>query len=257
MKKRIVTAILTITLFMLTGCQSDEELLKIKHDIAQIQEQIYQLENSQAELQRQFGKVSETLSKKIEDRRDEANQQEKMYTLEDSVSQLTAKVEDLQTILKKQRNQASQVQVGNSQSVTSGETDMPNSVTGTDLEIQFKTSFGDFNRGEYQLAALGFEDILSNYPNSPYVNECYYYLGRSYFELSIWQKAADNFGKLLESSKDGNFVKPSMLYLGMCYHFLNMPRKAVMKLKELQNRYPDSQESDLANSFLRKNQYER
>ena len=256
MKARMMSAVILMTLLASLGCQSDEELRKIKHDIAQIQEQIYQLENRQVELQRQFGKVSENLAQKIEDRREEANQHEKLYSLQDTVLQLSAKIEDLESVMQNQRRQERTVEIGTTPSGEAGP-EMPNSVSGTDLEIQFKTCFGDFNRGEYQLAALGFEDLLANYPNSPFTQECYYYLGRSYFELTNWQKASNNFTNLLGMSKDGNFVKPSMLYLGQCYHYLNMPRKAVMKLKELQNIYPNSQESALANSFRRKHQYER
>jgi len=257
MKNKYFNMFGILVLISIVGCQSDEELRKVKHDIAQIQEQVYQIQNDQSELQRQLGKVSESLSQKIEDRREDANQQEKIYTMQDSISQLSAKIEDLQSVVKKQRNSTSSFQVSSQPVGTHQETEMPNAVKGTDLEIQFNTCFGDFNRGEYQLAALGFEDLIANYPSSPYSNECFYYLGRSYFELSNWQKAANNFGQLLKNSKDGNYIKPAMLYLGECYHFLNMPRKAVMKLKELQNRFPDSQESSLAKSFLRKNQYEQ
>jgi len=252
-----LTLFTVLYILALGACQSDEELRKIKHDIAQIQEQIYQVENSQAELQRQLGKVSDTLSQKIEDRRDEANQQEKIYSMQDTVSQLNAKVEDLESKFNKQKNMGRNFNVQNTGSESSSETDMPNSVSGTDLEIQYNTCFGDFNRGEYQLSALGFEDLISNYPTSPFANESYYYLGRSYFELNNWQKAAVNFGKLLKTSEKSSFAKQAMLYLGQCYHYLNMPRKAVMKLKELQNLYPDSQEAALAKSFLRKNQYEQ
>ncbi|MCB9397144.1 MAG: tetratricopeptide repeat protein [Acidobacteria bacterium] len=239
-------------LLMLISCGDDEERLKMRRDIANLQEQIYQIERSQKEMSDKVNGALAEIDAKMADRKAQADQREQVANLREGVSQLEARLADLEAKSARTGGVSSAVTAPSS----SG-SETPPTVANADLEIQFNTSYGDFTRGKYELAAYGFEELLNNFPNSPFTEQCHYYLGRCYFELKKWQQANQHFDSVVSGFPTGSYLKPAMLYQGQCYYFMNSHSRAVSRLQELVSKFPDSQEANLARTFLKKAGYEK
>jgi TolA-binding protein len=237
---------------LLVACGDEEERLKVRRDIAHLQEQIYQLERGQKELAAKVELAVSDMDKKVDDRRGSAEQREQISALREGLAQLEARMADVEG--RATRSGVSSAVVAPS---NTGQAAPPTNVANSDLEIQFNTSYGDFTRGKYELSAYGFEELLSNFPSSPFSEQCHYYLGRSYFELKKWQQAGEHFDAIVARFASGSYLKPSMLYQGQCFYFMNSHSRAVSRLQELISRFPDSQEAALAQTFLKKAGYEK
>ncbi len=239
--------------FLIWSCSSDEELIKIKRDVASLQEQVYRLETSNKQSQDELNKTLEEIRVVLADRATQANQTEQMNLVRETLSQLEARMADVET-----RNARQTSSTMHSQVTTTSQagTDHVETVANSDVEIQFRTSYGDFQRGKYELAAYGFEELLNNFPNSPLTEQCLYYLGRSYYELKNYTRANEQFGTVADRFGQGDFSRQSMLYQGKCYYYLNMHNKAISRLSDLIKNHPGTQESELARSFMRKAGYE-
>jgi TolA-binding protein len=266
MRIPLKTLAAVVLLLTLLGCQSEEQMLKINRDIANLQDSVYRLENQQTELKEQLKRSTESLKSQLEDRSSEANQQEVLLGLRDRVFQLEAQLEDVNSRLRflQSPSSSTSVSMGETRTAEQGQETgavassqaATTSVSSQALEVQFNSAFADFNRGQYQTAVIGFEDLLLNFPESPFSEQAHYYSGRSYFEQSKWEEAATHFESITKNFPRGEFVRPSLLYLGQCYHYLHVPLKAVETLRALQTNYPDSQEARLAGTFLRRLQYQ-
>lgn len=242
-------------LVLLFGCSGDEERMKMRRDIANLQEQIYKLEQTDQSMQQRLDATIRQTNERLEDRLSEANQAEQIRSIRDTLLQLEARLTDLETKLAQKNKAVTLVTPSTDETSPSSEPD--SSVLGSDVEIQFNTSYGDFSRAKYDLAAYGFEELLNNFPDSPYAEQCHYYLGRSYYELKRWQDANTQFGTIIQKYPKGSFYRQSLLYQGKSYYYLNMHARAVSRLQELIKNHPGTQEADLARSFLKRAGYER
>lgn len=253
--KRMVLFLLPLLMW---SCSSDEDMIKVKRDLANLQEQIYRLETvskaNQDELDGTLAEIRELLA----DRTSQADQREQVNLIQETLARLEARLADVETRASRQSMNSSQVSVSNSSASIESDSNQSNeAVAGSDVEIQFRTSYGDFARGKYELAAYGFEELLNNFPNSPLTEQCHYYLGRSYYETKDYQKANGQFAAVIQSNNaKSDFKRPAMLYQGKCFYYLNMHNKAIAQLSDLVKNYPGTQESELARSFMRKAGYE-
>lgn len=253
----IIRIAVALSLLMLLGCTNEEERLKVNRDIANLQEQIYELERSQTELKGDLRRAMEEVDRKMDDRSSQANMQEQVYSLQETLSQFEARIQDLDSKISDVGRTRTEVATAPMQPVE-GDTSVPiESVSGEVVESQFNKAYLDFNRGKYDVAVLGFEGVLENFPNSPYTDACYYYLGRSHLETKDYQKAGENFRVITTQYTKGDFIKQAMYYEGQCYYYLNQHSKAILTLRDLIKQFPGTQEGMLAKQFLKKAGYEK
>ena len=243
-------------ILLLLACGSDEEQLKIKRDIANLQEQIYQVERTQMELKSDVETRSESLEEKLSDQSAQADLQDEIHTLKQRLAQYEALVLDLESKVSELSKSKTMVTLA-----PSGDGSTANNanyaVSGDVVEQQYRQSKLDYDRGKFKVAIIGFNDVLENYPNSPFSEACFYYLGRSYFEERKYQSARDHFHKITDQYKNGDFIKQAMLYEGRCFYHLNQPSNAIIRLRELIDTYPGTQEALLAQKFLKDTGFEK
>ncbi len=252
-----IRLLLTLLLLSLVSCSSDEDRLKIKRDIANLQEQIYELERNQAQLNSDVRRTLDGLNARIEDRSSQADLQDQLSSLRETLSQFEARVQDLDDKVADLRKTKSQVATAPIQPVEGQELAPIENVSGEVVEQQFNQALLDFNHGKFPVAVLGFQGVLENFPNSPYTEASHYYLGRCYTETKQYQKAGETFRTITSLFPQGDFIKQAMYYEGQCYYYLNQYSKAVLTLQDLIERFPGTQESALAKQFLKKAGYEK
>jgi len=242
---------------LLLGCGSDEEQLKIKRDIANLQEQIYQVERTQMEMKSELETRSDRLERKWTDQRSKANLQEEIQTIKARLAQYDALVLDLESKLSELSKTKTMVNLAPSDSQGDTPVEGANRVSGDVVEQQYRQAKLDYDRGKFKVAIIGFKDVIDNYPDSPYSEACYYYLGRSYYEENNFQSARDHFNKITQTYKNGDFVKQALLYEGRSFYHLNQPSNAIIRLRELIDTYPGTQEAVLAQKFLKDTGFEK
>jgi len=247
-------------LLMLIGCGNEEETLKIKRDIANLQEQIYEIERSQENARQELDRSLDEVNRKLSDSTDMADLKEQIATIREAFSQYDARMEDLETKLANIDRSRTSVAPASAENESLTSDPVPNvndRVSGEVVEQQFNQALLDFNRGKFNVAALGFEGVLESFPNSPYSEAAHYYLARSYREAKDFRKAVDHFRVIAEKYPRGDFLKQAMYYEGECYYYLNQHSRAIITLRDLVERFPGTQEAVLAEKFLKKAGYEK
>ena len=253
---RIFAAV--FALFLLISCGSDEEQLKIRRDIANLQEKIYEVERSQTEIREDLRNAVSQVERRIQDRADEAKLQDQIRTLRETLAQYEARLNDLDNKIEDVSRARSQVATAPIQPTDTGDTPPPiESVSGEVVEQQFNKAYLDYNRGKYDVAGQGFKGILENFPGSPFTEPALYYLGRSYLENKDYQAAVEQFRTITQKYPQGDFIKQAIYYEGQCYYYLNQYSRAVLALEDLKRRFPGTQEAELASQFLRKAGFEK
>jgi TolA-binding protein len=243
--------------FLIFSCTNDEERLKVQRDIANLQEQIYEIERDQAKLRESMQTSVDQINTKVEDRTQVARTKEEIQQIKDQNALFQARIADLETRL----NQLSRAAVSISTNPGAGPenpaaegTDdaaaIPESLSGSEVESQFNQVLLDFNRGKFEVAKFGFQELLNAFPDSPQAEAARYYLGRANFETKSWQEAIEQFDSLRTKHPDGDYVRQAMYYLGAAYYYKNAASRSVLILRELITKYPSTQEAELARQFL-------
>jgi tol-pal system protein YbgF len=263
---------MVLMVLLMVSCSGEEELLKIKRDIANIQEQIYAIEKNQVELQSGLQERLKDVDQKLSDRTVQADTQDQLQTIKQDLSQYKALVHDLESRVAELKRAGAQVTlntptsdanqpmgetVDGADNPTPPATTAPSQVSGDVVGAQYRQAKLDYDRGKFEVAQVGFEDVLNNFPGSPFEERARYYLGTIFFNNKDYQKAREQFAVLTTQYGKGDFVKQAMYYEGRCYYQLRQPSKAVLTLRELIEAYPDTQEAELAQTFLKRKGYER
>lgn len=269
---RTVFAILLLA--TLVSCSNEEEMLKVRRDIANVQEQIYELESKQAQVRADIMSQMKVLERKLDDRTAVADTQDRLHRVKQELSEYKALLHDLEGKIAEMRATQSRVALAAERGAEdTGEGENPDAngldngmntdmspiteVSGDVVQGQYRQAYLDFNRGKYDVAIEGFRGVLQNFPNSPYTEKAMYYLGTSLYQQEKYQEAREQFTAITKQFPSGSFLKQSMYYEGRCYYSLGQLSKAVITLKDLSEKYPGTQEADLASNFLKQTGYER
>ncbi len=252
---------------LLLGCGNDEELLKIKRDIAKVQEQIYELERQQAQVKADLANQLKGMDRKLDDRTDVADVTDQLHRIKQQMSEYDALMRDMDAKLADLKASSARVSLapetaptGTPESApeTAPEAGSPTTeVSGDVVQNQFRQAYLDYNRGKYDVAIEGFRGILANYPNSPVTEKSMYYLGNCLYQREKYGEALELFEQIVRQFPDGQYLKPSMYYSGRSAFGMGQASKAVMSLRALIQAYPDSQEAELAVNFLKEAGFER
>jgi len=248
---------------LLIGCGGEEERLKVQRDIANIQEQLYELERSQTLIREQVAQTNAEVTKKLEDRTSQAEVKDRLFSLQEALSQYEARILDLERqvsqLSRSNRTvmptptQPSQAEgdVGTSDYIPSG------AVSGSDVQKLFDRSMLDLNRGKTDSAMLGFDTIIASYPDSELVEDAHYYRGKTAYTNKDWPTAVTHFEYVANKVGRGKYTRQGLFYLGKVYYHMNSHYKSVLTLRDVISKYPGTQEADLASEFLREAGFEK
>jgi tol-pal system protein YbgF len=245
----------------LIGCGNEEEMLKVKRDLANLQEDIYELQRDQEDMRNQLQEKLQSMEAAVADRTSQAEVLDQIFTLRETVSRQEAQLQDLENRLARVRRTSQTVRTAptETENIDSAPPSAPssNQISGSDVENQYNAAMLDFQRGKFAVAVLGFEEIVQSFPSSPQAQGATYYLGRCHYEKEDWSKAVSQFERVQTKWPSGSFVRQAMYYQGECYYRMNAHSKAVWILRELKDKYPGTQEAELAKNFLEKVGYAR
>lgn len=248
MFKRLLIA---VSLLALVGCGGDEERLKMKRDISNLREKLYEIEGNQNVLRNELKAAVDELKTQVSDRTQEAEMSEDMRAVQSTLSSYEARLNDLESRIARLNAAQTMVPTGTTadNSGEQGET-AADSVAGSDIEKLFRQAMIDFNRGKYDVAVLGFEDLVRQFPNSPFEEASLYYLGRSHFEQKNWSKAVEIFEGVRDKYPSGEYTAQATYYLGHSFYKSGLMAKSVLMMRQVGERFPGTQEAELAEKML-------
>jgi len=107
-----------------------------------------------------------------------------------------------------------------------------------------------FDKGEYEAARKGFQDLLETYPQSKLANNAQFWIGEIYYREKWYEKAILEYQKVIENYPRGNKVPSALLKQGFAFLNIDDPANARLILRELMNKYPESNEAKIAEKKL-------
>ncbi|MBC7363467.1 MAG: tol-pal system protein YbgF [Candidatus Aminicenantes bacterium] len=115
----------------------------------------------------------------------------------------------------------------------------------------YNNAYGDYLKGNFDLAIESFRLFLQQYPNTPLSDNALYWIGESYYSQGKYIEAIEAFNELLLNYPSGDKVPPAYLKKGMS--LLNMGKKeeALATFKLLVSKYPSQEESRLAQQKIK------
>lgn len=267
MKKSLLALVIVFLTFapsaLFAGTQ--EEIIRLQSDILQLQEQIRMLQKVVDEknsviqtlleqLNDQFATNNVTFSQMVdvlnENRARNSALSENVISVKDDIARLSTRLDEINSRLAEiqRKFDENQMQVQTLRSV-------PSSGSG-DVDVEpdrvYSASYNDYLIGNYSLAINGFQDFLTNYPDSEYADNASYYLGDCYLQ----QKNFDMAIKILEQTVNlfPGGDKTSTAYYKMAQILMQQNRMddAITILKKLEQLFPGTTEARLAGEDLAK-----
>lgn len=185
------------------------------------------MQKSQADLIAKMDDLDHSLVS-LREKLDES--QKKMGTLsqklDDLHSRLSGRMESISTLLAQATTQASIPVPG-------------------DL---YRTAYGDYQTGKYDLAISGFKTFLERYPNSDLADSAQYYLADSYLSKQNFDEARLQFDKVLTTSRE--FRARALLRRSYALAGTNQEAAQKETLKALIKEFPSSPEGQTAKQIL-------
>jgi len=225
------TALVGLALGM--ACGSEEELKKVEQEVGDLKLEVFKMRqqteesNKQAEIERNASAEARNM-----DRRFQADLQETLRQLQDTTRAVNNRMGDAARRPQKPS------------------TDAPQAVAGSDDEKALNTVLLDYNRGNYSLAAESLELFLKSNPQSAKRPDALFYLGLSYYNQKLYDKAQLTFDGILKDYATSSQFLPAKLKRGQCLLRLGLKPAAARTFKEIVNSFPGTSEARTAQQEL-------
>jgi len=116
----------------------------------------------------------------------------------------------------------------------------------------YQTAYGDYTKGNYDLAISGFSTYLSHFPKASKAPNARYWLGESYYGQGNYLQAIKEFQALVRDHPKSDKAPGALLKQGYAYLELGEKTRARSVLQDLVAKYPRSQEATKAKERLNK-----
>ncbi len=118
-------------------------------------------------------------------------------------------------------------------------------------EELYRTSYEDYMRGNYDLAAQGFREYLKRWPDTDLADNALYWIGECYDAEGKTKEALDVFSQVLEQYPTSDKAAAAQLKKGLLYLKLGDKGQGVLNLQYVVYEHPGTKEADLAREKLR------
>lgn len=117
-------------------------------------------------------------------------------------------------------------------------------------EELYNAAYGDFIKGNYDLAKQGFEEYLKNYPDTELSDNAQYWIGECNYVQRKFSEAVQEFDKVLQNYPKGDKAPAASLKKGYSLLESKSTDAGVRELRLLIQKYPASDSAQLARDRL-------
>jgi tol-pal system protein YbgF len=114
----------------------------------------------------------------------------------------------------------------------------------------YQGALNDWVSGKYSLAAIGFNDVVKNYPDDTLAGNAYYYLGEIEYRNGKYAAAIKDYDHVIDQYPDNQKIPPSHLHKGQALLALKQEDAGVREYRVLIQRFPNSNEAGTAKNRL-------
>ncbi len=112
-------------------------------------------------------------------------------------------------------------------------------------------AYSDYLKKNYDLAIEGFYQFLKQFPDNNLADNSLYWIGECYYSQKKYSDAVRVFSKLINEYADGDKIPASILKKGYSLIEMGKQEEGVMALKELNSKFPLSEEAALAQQKIK------
>jgi tol-pal system protein YbgF len=257
--------VLALSTLSVLGCTSSDDMNLLHREITDVQRQIQDLEASTLDksdlttMEKHFSDLTATTV------RSNADLAQKVSALEERLETLHATLEVTSRRLEKISQELASTRAslarpalppvtvgdGSGDAAAAGSlAGAPADSTATPEEL-YRSSYEDYLRGNYDLAAQGFREYLRRWPDTDLSDNAQYWVGECLDALEQTQPALDAFSELLERFPTSDKAAAAQLKKGLLYLKLGNQGQGVVHLQYVVFEHPGTQEADLARERLR------
>ncbi len=118
------------------------------------------------------------------------------------------------------------------------------------MEESYKAAYNDFLRQNYDLAVMGFQSFLENFPNTSLSDNAKYWIGESYYSEGKYEEARKSFNALLENFPDSNKRGEAIFKIARCYDKLQNFDAATRAYQQVISEYPGTSIAERSSEYL-------
>jgi tol-pal system protein YbgF len=121
---------------------------------------------------------------------------------------------------------------------------------GTGIGDSYKEAFEVFQKGDLEGARRKFEAFLKQYPNTELSDNAQFWIGETHFLKKDFEKAILEYEKVIVKYPEGDKVPAALLKQGFAFLELGDKTNARNLLKRVIDRYPQSDQAEIARKRL-------
>lgn len=256
---------LGVVFVALAGCSS-KRMTSVELRTARLEDQVQALETTQTRLARMVDSLNVLVEEQtavVRQRRAEGH--ERVAELERLIQSLQSELQAAQSEINELKDQmryggagiAVQPGVGAGPDDASGfpppmagaaENSAP--VTQTTPRSIYDAAYQDLTRGNHGLALMGFQEVLTQFPDSELADNAQYWIGETYYDQADYERALEEFRKVQANFPTGDKVPAALLKTGFSLQALGQKQDACESYRALVDRFPGSEEARLAMTRL-------
>jgi tol-pal system protein YbgF len=115
----------------------------------------------------------------------------------------------------------------------------------------FDMANSDYLKGNFDLAIAGFKMYMEQFPESPLVDDCLYWIGECNFSQKKYKEAVDQFNDLILNYPTGDKLPAAYLKKGICLEELGQKEEALSVYKLLVSKFPLEEETKIAQQKIK------
>lgn len=255
-----------LSIFLLWGCATTDDLKKVKSEFYQ---KTIELKTEDADIRKEIVKINETI---VALRNAQAERGADITALNDEIQKLRGQLEtfrrDLTILRDKETKETKDIKEKLDQAsfkinfienyLDIGKTDAPvekggqrNSAKGrSDKETAYALAYEAFKDGKYEKARADFQNFLNQYPNSEFSDNAQFWIGETYYFEKNYEKAILEYEKVLKNFPQGNRTPHAMLKQGLSLLNLGDKSSAKILLQQVIKDFPNTNQAKIARAKL-------
>lgn len=241
------------TLLLITAVSCVEQS-NLTQDITDIKSQIWRIQKDQAEQTKAIEQLGNTAESGENANKTQADIQATLEEINGNINILFERVRDLNDKMTVLLGKIANLGGPGKLPETGGPASQPAATGPTKAsgspEIVFSSAYTNYLQGHYDVAAIGFKEFATNYPDSDKVDNALYWLGLCYYEQEKYRDAISQFEKVINDYPDSDVLPAAMLRKGLSLLASNSIGVGVVELQDLIKKFPLSQEARIARKKL-------
>jgi tol-pal system protein YbgF len=243
-----------------------DHVAQLKKDVADVQQELRQIQRSQTEAGAQLETVESRLQQSGEgvQRSEFADLRLQLEEVTRTVAALEERIEETNRRLDRiseetqearelARRKLATPSPANPASAPAGvgtgtEPAQPDAVPSP--EALYNAAYADFSKGNYALAISGFEEYVGRFPDSDLADNALYWVGECHFSQGSFDGAVEVFDRLLERYPKSDRAAAADLKKALAYLEQNQVGQAIVQLRYVTDTYPSTDEARIARDKL-------